>query len=206
MKIRNTRDWKPDYLPEFFVFWDKISSSDINGFRKALDSATRESDMQAHIEANPIMLIQHLGGGHGRWVIEQKRLGAEHVPDFVIADRNSLGYEWQVVEIESPKAAMFTKAGDPSSKLNHAIRQIIDWRSWLKRNQDYASRIREKGGLGLIDIDSNVKGLIIIDRRNRIDDSTQERRRQLCIDLNIEIHTYDWLIERALYRLKSLEK
>lgn len=206
MKIRNTRNWKPDHLPDFFVWWDTITYADLDGFRKALDNATCESDMQAYIEANPLMLIQHLGGGHGRWVIDQKRLGAEHVPDFVIADRNSLGYEWKVVEIESPKAAMFTKAGDPSSKLNHAIRQIIDWRSWLKRNQDYASRIREKGGLGLIDIDSNVKGLIIIDRRNRIDDSTHERRRQLSIDLNIEIHTYDWLIERALGRLKSLEK
>jgi hypothetical protein len=153
-----------------------------------------------------MQVIQHLGGGHGRWVIPQKRMGAEHVPDFVIGDRHSFGFDWQMVEIESPSAKVFTKSGDPSKTLNHAIRQITDWRSWLKRNQDYASRRREENGLGLVDIASDVKGLIIIGRRANIASSTNERRRQLCSDLKIDIHSYDWVVDILQGRILALEK
>ena len=94
---------------------------------------------------------------------------------------------------------MFTKKGNPTKALTHAIRQIQDWRAWLKRNYDYASRERNKRGLGLVDIDSNIPGLILIGRRNSIDPSTHELRRQMVQDLNIKIHTYD-----TLYRLGSV--
>ena len=171
-----------------------------------MDQARKECDLQRYLEANPFLLIQHLGGGHGRWVIPQKRLGAEHVPDFIIGDRHSFGFEWQVVEIENPSAKVFTKSGDPSKTLSHAIRQITDWRSWLKLNQNYASRRREENGLGLVNIDSDVKGLIIIGRRDTIDPSTNERRRQLCSDLRIDIHSYDWLVGTLEGRVEALEK
>jgi hypothetical protein len=111
-----------------------------------------------------------------------------------------------VVEIESPKAKMFTKAGDPSATLNHAIRQVQDWRVWLKRNQDYASRPQLQNGLGLTDIDLNAKALILIGRRIETDASTHERRRQMCSDLSAEIHSYDWLASNARGRLEALER
>jgi hypothetical protein len=205
-KIKKNSVHESEYLPEFFVWWDNVNREQLNDFFRALEHAKNESAMQRYLEANPFLLIQHLGGGAGRWVIPQKRLGAEHVPDFVVGERHSFGFEWQVVEIESPSAKMFTKSGDPSKVLNHAIRQITDWRSWLKRNQDYASRRREENGLGLVDIDGSVKGLVIIGRRHTIDPSTNERRRQLCSDLNIEIHSYDWLVERLKGRIEALEK
>lgn len=205
-KVAKVSMYESDYLPESFVCWDHITREQLSDFRVALGSAKNEPEMQRYLEANPYLLIQHLGGGHGRWVIPQKRLGAEHVPDFVIGDRHSFGFEWQVVEIESPSAVLFTKSGDPSRALNHAIRQITDWRSWLKRNQDYASRRREESGLGLVDIDGNVKGLIVIGRRATIDPSTNERRRQLCLDLKIDIHSYDWLLDLLEGRIDALEK
>jgi hypothetical protein len=205
-KVKKVSMYESDYLPDFFVWWDSVTREQLNDFRIVLGNANDEADMQRYLEANPYLLIQHLGGGHGRWVIPRKRLGSEHVPDFVIGDRHSFGFEWQVVEIESPSAKMFNKSGAPSKALNHAIRQITDWRSWLKRNQDYASRRREANGLGLVDIDGSVKGYIIIGRRHTIDPSTNERRRQLCSDLNIDIHSYDWLIEYLQGRIEALEK
>jgi len=205
-KAGRNRMYESDYLPEFFVLWDNVTREQLANFRSALNKARRESDMQRYLQANPFLLIQHLGGGNGRWVIPQTRLGAEHVPDFIIGDRHSFGFEWQVVEIESPSAMVFTKSGDPSKILNHAIRQITDWRSWLRRNQEYASRRREQNGLGLVDIGSDVKGLIIIGRRDAIAPSTNERRRQLCSDLRIDIHSYDWLVGTLQGRLEALEK
>jgi hypothetical protein len=195
-----------DPLREFFIWWDDISEDDLESLEKVLQSALREQDLQAFLQSNPILLIQHLGGGHGRWVIPMQRLGAEHVTDFVIGHMHSFGYEWQAVELESPKSRMFTKAGDPSKELSHAIRQIQDWRAWLQRNQNYAARPKSKGGLGLTDIVSSIPGLILIGRRSDIDPATNERRRQMVNDLNIQIHSYDYLLSCTRGRIEALTR
>jgi hypothetical protein len=76
-------------------------------FEEALEAAPGERVMQAYLAANPILLVQHLGGGHGRWVIPQKRLGSEYVTDFVIGDKDSDGRHWQFVELQDPNARLF---------------------------------------------------------------------------------------------------
>ena len=99
-------------IEEYFVWWDDITQDKVDGFRNKIDLATDEPEMQKFFEENPIYLIQHLGGGHGRWVIPQKRLGSEFTTDFVIGESHSFGYDWIAVELESPKAKMFNKNGD----------------------------------------------------------------------------------------------
>lgn len=186
-----------DPLGEFFVWWRDGSATKVQDFERCLSVATRESDLQEFLSSNPILLAQQLGGGHGRWVIPQKRLGSEHVTDFIVGEKSSIGFEWYAVELESPQAKMFTKAGNPTQKLTHAIRQIQDWRAWLQRNQNYAALPRIEGGLGLTDITANLPGLILIGRRKDIDESTKERRRQMANDLRIRIHSYDWLLSQG---------
>jgi hypothetical protein len=195
-----------DPLRDFFTWWDRVDDKDVVALKSALDQARREEDVQQFLQHNPELLIQHLGGGHGRWVIPKARLGADHVTDFLIAERHSFGFEWQAVELESPRRPMFNKNGDPSQHLNHAIRQITDWRSWLKSNQAYASRSRDEGGLGLTDIDTHVRGLVLIDRRANIRGDTSARRRQMVQDLNIEIHSYDYLLSAIEGRIESLQR
>jgi hypothetical protein len=193
-----------DPLRDFFTHWDRVQQDEVLSLKNALDNAKKEEDVQQFLQVNPKFLIQHLGGGHGRWVIPKARLGAEHVTDFLIAEKHSFGFEWQAVELESPLRPMFNKNGDPSQYLNHAIRQITDWRIWLKANQAYASKSRDESGLGLTDIDTNVKGIILIDRRKNVLSNTAARRRQMTQNLNIEIHTYDYLVSALEGRLESL--
>lgn len=197
---------KDDTLRDFFVWWDDISCEDIKMLETTTESAKREEDIQIMLTEKPILIVQHLGGGHGRWVLPKKKLGAEYVTDFIIGERHSFGFDWVAVELESPTARMFTAKGDPTKELTHAIRQIQDWRSWLKSNRDYATRVRNKKGLGLTDIDSNVPGLILIGRRQMVDASTDELRRQMVQDLNITIHTYDFLVDSARSRRKCEDK
>ena len=182
---------------ELFVQWDKITTADVETLQRCLEGAERERDLQRYLENCPLMLIQHLGGGNGRWVIPQKRLGAEYVPDFLIGNGHSAGFDWTAVELEGPKARLFNKNGDPSATLNHAIRQITDWRAWLKKNQNYAARGRDENGLGLTDIDSDVTGLVLIGRDSGLKPADRGRWRELSTRLRIEIHTYDWLIYNA---------
>jgi hypothetical protein len=194
-------------LHEYFVKWNTIQEADALALEERLASAEAERDMQAFLEANPTLLIQHLGGGHGRFVIPHQRLGAEHVTDFLIASRDSDGFHWTAVELEGPTVAPFNKKnGDQSAALTHAIGQVQNWRAWLTTNQNYAARPRAEDGLGLVEIDNVVPGLIVIGRRAMKETRPKARRRQLTKDLNIEIHSYDFLVEAARGRIAALER
>ncbi|USU21335.1 Shedu anti-phage system protein SduA domain-containing protein [Paraburkholderia fungorum] len=195
-----------DPLRDFYSAWDAVNVSDIDALRGALDSAKREEDIQQFLQANPKYLIQHLGGGHGRWIIPKQRLGSQHVTDFMIGERDSMGFRWQAVELESPLAKMFTKSGNPSAPLTHAIRQIQDWRMWLAANQNYAARDRGVDGLGLTEIHPDVEGLIIMGRRATESEETRRLRRQIGRDAKIEIHTFDYLLESLIGRVDSLKE
>lgn len=195
-----------DPLRDYFVWWDRIRQSDVDSLREAIDTAKLEQDLQAYLEEHPHMLIQHLGGGHGRWVIPHQRLGAEHVTDFFIGERDSMGFTWVAVELESPRARMFTAKGDPTKELVHAMRQVANWRAWLKTNQNYAAQTRDNGGLGLKDIGQDVAGLIIIGRDCELRPDTRNLRRQIAEDSRIDIHTYDWLVRNAQGRVDSLTR
>lgn len=192
-----------DPLRDFYTRWDTITAEDVAALRTALERASREEDIQAFLRAHPLLLIQHLGGGHGRWVLPKPRLGSHYVPDFIIGDRDSGGRRWIAVELESPLRPMFTKGGDPSRYLSRAIRQILEWRSWLTANRAYAIAPRDADGLGLEDIDSELSGLIIIGRRG-LGPNPRGLRRRLERDHRIEIHSHDWLIDRAEGRVSDL--
>jgi hypothetical protein len=183
-------------LAEFGVKWLGDHGMAEAALRECLQTATAERVVQSVLEEYPVLLARVLGGGHGRWVIPQKRLGAEKVPDFIVGEKSSLGYEWTLVELESPIVRMFNANGDPSKYLNHAIRQILDWRAWLKQNLNYAQRSRDAQGLGLHDIDPNSPGLILLGRREK-NYTTRVRRRQYAYEHNIRIHSIDWLLDNG---------
>jgi hypothetical protein len=90
---------EPGHLPEFFVFWDDITPEHVEAYLSCRDTARSERELQAFFERYPLLLIQHLGGGHGRWVIPRKRLGAEYVTDFLVGEKHSFGFEWQAIPL-----------------------------------------------------------------------------------------------------------
>jgi hypothetical protein len=202
-----TEKWlESDPLKDFFVYWDEINKIHLSALDNAFKNIKHERDWQKLFEAFPILLIQHLGGGHGRWVISQKALGSEYRTDFVIGEKNSDGFHWQAVELESHNAKCFTKNGNYTRELTHAIKQVIDWRSWIGDNINYARNERNKNGLGLTDIVPNLPGLIIIGRRKDLQEKNKYERRNIGNQLNIRIQTYDWLYDQANKRYEILSK
>lgn len=172
-----------------------VSQADLDAFRQALDTADDERPLQAFLEAHPTLLVAPLAANHRGWVIPQKKLGHQFIPDFVVGGLTSLGHEWLLVELESPKAKLFNQDGEASKILRHAIRQIQDWRDFLTSNLNYARNPRQSNGLGLRDISPDPFGLILIGRRASLDNETIQRRRRLAQEHRIAIHTYDYLIE-----------
>lgn len=185
------------FFPEQFVSWREISPAEVSEFENSLNAANNEADMQSFLEENPLVLMLQIGGGLGAWVIPQARLGANYVTDFLVAREASVGYTWYAVELERPQAKMFNKNGDVSKDLNHALRQIGDWKNWLTNNLDYARRSRHQSGLNLSGIYPELQGLIIIGRDADIDRSTDELRSYLIRVHNTKIETYDWLLQKA---------
>lgn len=195
-----------DPLRDFFVLWDEIGLVEIEKYAKVLEQSKDERTLQQHLADNPLLLVQHLSGGAGRWVIPQKRLGSEFVPDFVLCERNSLGDFWTLVELQSPKSRFFTKKRRPSEHLDEGIRQVLEWRRWLAANRDYARRPRVEDGLGLRGIDAESPGLVLIGRQSGLVEQDKIQLRQLGRDHNISFHTYDWLIRRAKSRIAALAR
>jgi hypothetical protein len=66
----------------------------------------------------------------------------------------------------------------------------------LTVNLDYTRRSRGSNGLGLDDIDPNSPGLILLGRREP-EVATKDRRRQYGRELNIRIHSIDWLFNNG---------
>jgi hypothetical protein len=189
-----------------FVSADVITGQEAAAYEQALATAPDERSMQLFLEAVPRLLVQHLNAGDGYWIIPQKQLGSEHVTDFLIAEPGSTGLTWYAVELKRPQAKIFTAKGDPSAALTHALRQIDDWRDWLSRNRDYASRPREQSGLGLPDIDPELDGLVIMGRDAQLDPRSDALRRRLQRQHRVRIETYDWLARQARSRLAALER
>lgn len=193
-------------LGQYSVFWSEITSTHIAALRQVLKEAKVEEELQKFLTANKSFLVQHLGGGHGRYVIPKKRLGAEFIPDFLISEMSSIGIEWYGVELESPLAAMFTLSGQPTSLVTHAIHQVMEWRAWLESNLAYARSSESEQGLGLVGITSNLPTTILMGRRNEeFPDKFNVYRKHTKDRDNIEIHTYDWLVEQAEIHVQAIQ-
>jgi hypothetical protein len=72
----------------------------------------------------------------------------------------------------------------------------MDWRNWLENNLDQAQRPKAKKGLGLHDIKRMSQALVLVGRRSRIPDTDDAKRQEYRQSNDIQIHTYDWLLER----------
>ena len=136
-------------FPGSYVGRDAVTAGNLATYEAALAAAKDEPAMQRFLEANPFLLVQHLAGPGGAWVIPQKQLGSEHVTDFLIAEKAVGGLTWYAVELERPQAKVFNAKGDQSAALTHALRQIDDWRHWLSHNRDSGSPFnRSSAGQG----------------------------------------------------------
>lgn len=157
-----------------------------------LESGERdEAPFQSLIERNPQLLASLVRGHWETFVIPQKRLGAEHVTDFLVLGISSLGPEWLAVELEAPRHEILTKKGRLRNPVQHAVDQIQDWREWLTANVAYAQNQHH-----LVGLTNRVPGLVIIGRAEPAAEREPARNR-LAEQDQIQIHSWDWLMRET---------
>ena len=175
---------------------EAVTKEDIVRLKEVIDSACDEKPIQKHLEEKP-QIITALIGGKNRYCLPQKRLGAEYVPDFLIGDTDSLGISWVLIELETPKSAIYLKTNDQLDEYaRKGVSQIQEWREWLTSNIAYARNNRMNNGLGLIDIRPLSRAVVLVGRRTNMRVTKEIARNQLRDSENIHIHTYDWLLEQ----------
>jgi hypothetical protein len=97
-----------------------------------------------------------------------------------------------MIELESPRHPALTAAGKMSTKMTEAVRQIGDWRSWLRENIAYAQR-----ELCFEGINAEIPAIVVIGRRSALDARHAKRYRELSMAQALSVMTYDRLLESA---------
>jgi len=161
-------------------------------FAEMLTDARDESPLQTFLAAHPHLLTCLLPPGRDVWCWDRPRFGGELIPDLLLSTRNSMGFQWVMVELESPTVRPMTQAGLPASKLNQALGQVRDWRTWLRGNIAYAHT-----QLGFDGLTAESAAIVVIGRRSGLTPAHAAKWRELS-DERTRVMTYDRLLETIL--------
>jgi len=164
----------------------------IDGLEHLLEPKLRnENEIQEFLTQNPILF----GVEYVR-IIPKHQLGAEFEMDYALERQSGI---IDMVEIESSNLPLFNKKGDASQYLVHAEQQIMDWISWIEKNNPYA---RES----LPNLMSPI-GYVVIGRGSNLDANLKLKlnRRNLIFRGQLIIMTYDDLLTRANVLIRRLE-
>lgn len=163
----------------------------VNEFERLLGDAKDERPLQTFLAEHPELLCPLAEPGGELWCLDRPRLGSELIPDFLLASDSSAGFRWTLIELEGPTEAILTKDGLPAKRLAGAMKQIRDWRGWLRTNIAYA-----RDQLGLTDIHAECRSVIAIGRRQSLDIKKASTYAALSTNSDA-VMTYDRLLEIA---------
>lgn len=122
-------------------------------------------------------------------------LGTEFRIDFLVQRPDG---SYLLVEIENPQAPLFTKSGDFSASLNHALRQVEDWQEWIEANlatvERYFPGIRAP------------EAWVVIGRDRGLGDAEKRRlvRRNINMRGRVTLRTYDDVLRNAQAYIRSI--
>jgi len=163
----------------------------LGNFKEILDSNPPEEILQIFLKDNSALLCPT----HTK-VCPKLALGNRKT-DFVF--REAAG-DYLLVELEQSSHRLFLKDGHQSRQLSHARGQIIDWKRYLEDNLSTGQH-----EVGLANISSNPKGLIVIGRSQSL--SVEDRRKLTSIENDspkLKIMTYDDVYENAKAVIENL--
>lgn len=186
-----------DFLERYRV-QNRPTDSEIDRLAATIDAAADEKPVQQFLAAHPWLLTVLLS--HEPWYCMPKpRLGGTYEPDFLLADLDSTGMRWLLVELESPRATLALKSSNDFAKeARKGLSQINEWREWLQDNLAMARSLPgpTSHGVGLAGIVPSPDGLLLVGRRASVTARDQMLRRRRWAESRIQVHTYDWLVEK----------
>ena len=146
-------------------------------------------DNQQYLTRHPVLLDPLAASVHPK-----QRLGLEHATDFAVRSHDD---QWTLVEIERPHDRLFTKKGDFLARFTHALRQVLDFQTWVDNNVAYAQRH--------MPAISSPRGLLVIGRSADLSEGEKVRLAALNERLyRVRIETFDGLLRRSALMYENL--
>lgn len=199
-----------------------------NKFKSFLDTQTGERGISDFLKNRPQILYWTLcrAGGHCRFMFREFPIGTAKVADYVIVNSYSGAWEVMFIELEPVDDQVFTKAGKPNKRLAQALKQVDDWVEYydLNKQQIRSDLVRLSRNKDILDYDSfeepmNLSGdylsdpysyikdsyHIIIGRRNELRREDHKRKSTYSIRHQIEIMSYDRLVDVVRARYSNTE-
>lgn len=181
------------------TFQELLDSSGVNE-QEILNFIKRE---QAYFIIASLLKSYFRFGHHAAYLFPEFQLGNSYKPDYLLVGKNSGGWEFLFVELESPTEQVTLANGELGSAFRKGIAQIEDWMGWL---DTYYGSLKEtfdkcKGAhVDLPDEFSNLDStrlhyVVIAGRhRNFITKTYQKRRRE---QYKMLILHYDNLVDAS---------
>jgi len=169
----------------------KRIEEDLRQYLKLLDSKVREGKIHEFLASHSYFFNGILDLYSHSPLYSKIKLGHDYEVDFAWLNHDSFGAEWRLVEIEGARSMLFTKSGNPSAILTHAIQQIRDWLGWIHDHAEYVRKLMPK-----IDYPWCY---LFLGRRCEITPTNQKKLKRLRYDysMQVEIHTLDWFARAA---------
>jgi hypothetical protein len=169
-----------------------------------LATATDEAPFQAFLEQNPEVLTVAVAlGHHGLYVLPQVPFGRKHRADFMVGAKNSMGHFWTGLEIESPRHKVLKADGHFTQKVQHAIDQVVEWRTYVRTHRATVQRPKVQYGEGLVGIEPDFQAWIVIGRDPSNRTADERRSRFLDSARNIHVQTWDGFRDRVAAAVRT---
>lgn len=201
LKLKNTKGLLNDPRlrgpwPEYWVNWTApFNERLLDQLERLINTSRDERPIQGFLRQHPYVLATALYP-HNCWIFPHPRLGGgQHIPDFLYCDRNSLGFRYLLVELESPTMRALNQDQSISAGTHHAVQQIQDYRGWLRANALAEQKQYPE-------ISERCEGYILIGRAGEDRDEDGQRRLADLRDSHIEIASYDRLLAEARNHLR----
>ncbi|ESQ89952.1 Shedu anti-phage system protein SduA domain-containing protein [Asticcacaulis benevestitus] len=181
---------------------NNLNKDHFRDFQMALEDGNEESIHRA-IEANPYLLQYVIpeSGHHGTWAYPKRTIRTSSVdgrpgliPDFLVANRNSLGLYWWIVELKRPDVQFSNARGDGYSTDGH--KAIAQCAGYYAHFLNYIETVRSNTGLTHL---ASPKGIILVIGNSQTETEAQQRCRAEFEGLGdkVRVATYDRILQGA---------
>jgi hypothetical protein len=142
-------------------------------------------------------------GHHAAFLFPEFKLGTEYIADYLLIGKNSGGYEFVFIELESIHQGITTKDGSIGKAINKGVKQVEDWSTWLQSNFSALRSTFKKSKYYQTDLpeefydyeSTRIHFVVVAGRRKDFNKRTYRIRRTKKKESDVLILHYDNLID-----------
>lgn len=149
-------------------------------------------------------------GHHDRYIFPEFPLPPDYQADFLLIGKNSSGYHFCFIELESPYGKIILKSGNFGESIRKGLEQVADWHYWNEKNFSHLKNVFKKHlkpskilPNEFLEYDNTrISYYVIAGRREDFNEKTYKLAREKNKN-NIRILHYDNLIDKTNSLLKE---